>query len=206
MAESEALVDPAVSRAKFDRELAQYRRLEEAYIRRGWWLVRAEFPEVFVVFGVPQLKPPAVAFGAILDFTNYDMWPPSVRLVDPFTRAAYRFRDLPNQLLQRVPAAAPPPLLAALVGHQGQVQGPPQALMQAVSQEEIPFLCLRGVREYHTHPGHSGDLWLLRRGDGIGTLVDLMEQLHKYGVAPLTEYRRELLIRVVGFEQESVPE
>lgn len=53
MAEVEALVDPAVSRAKFDRELAQYRALEDDYLRRGWWLLKAEFPEVFAVFASP---------------------------------------------------------------------------------------------------------------------------------------------------------
>jgi hypothetical protein len=26
-----------------------------------------------------------------------------------------------------------------------------------------PFLCLRGIREYHEHPQHSGDEWLLYR-------------------------------------------
>ena len=24
-----------------------------------------------------------------------------------------------------------------------------------------PFLCLRGIREYHDHPQHTGDEWLL---------------------------------------------
>jgi len=26
-----------------------------------------------------------------------------------------------------------------------------------------PFLCVRGIREYHEHPQHSGDEWLLYR-------------------------------------------
>jgi hypothetical protein len=26
-----------------------------------------------------------------------------------------------------------------------------------------PFLCLRGIREYHEHPQHSGDDWFLYR-------------------------------------------
>ena len=28
-----------------------------------------------------------------------------------------------------------------------------------------PFLCLRGFREYHEHPQHSGDEWLLYRNE-----------------------------------------
>jgi hypothetical protein len=26
------------------------------------------------------------------------------------------------------------------------------------------FFCMRGVREYHEHPEHTGDQWLLYRG------------------------------------------
>ena len=74
------VVDPAVSRSKFDREIAQYRALEQTYVRRGWWLIRAEYPLAVVAFIALKTKPRSVAFGAILDFTNYDLWPPSVRL------------------------------------------------------------------------------------------------------------------------------
>lgn len=70
MADTPLLVDPAVSRAKFARELAEYRSLEDDHLRRGWWMLRREYPEVFVVFANAQLKPPAVIFGVIIDFTN----------------------------------------------------------------------------------------------------------------------------------------
>ena len=198
MAASDLLVDPAVSRAKFDREVASYKEYEDVYIRGGWWLLRAEFPQVFIVFGTPSLKPPAVAFGALLDFTNYDFWPPSVRLVDPFTQEPYRGRELPNLLKRRVPAQ----LDAQLAGlGQAFVEQP---LMQFHDPEDVPFLCLPGVREYHEHPGHSGDSWLLHRGSGEGTLHHILEVLHKYGVQPLSGY--QLGMRVTGFSQQVVPE
>jgi hypothetical protein len=104
---SETLVDPAVSKRKFDREVENYRRIEDDYIRRGLWMVKASWPEVFIVFGAPHLKPPAVVFGAVIDFTNYDFWPPSVRLVDPFTREQYKTRNLPSNLV-RMTEAVPP--------------------------------------------------------------------------------------------------
>ena len=34
-------VDPAVSRAKFEREIAEYRSFEADYRARGWFLVKA---------------------------------------------------------------------------------------------------------------------------------------------------------------------
>src|SRR5579859_2594631 len=71
----ELLVDPAVSRAKFEADLAQYRAVEDGMLRRGQWLLKAEFPEVFVVYGALPAGPMhVVAFGALLDFTNYDLW------------------------------------------------------------------------------------------------------------------------------------
>jgi len=144
------LVDPAVSRAKFDREVARYRKLEEEHTRRGWFLIKAEYPEVFVVFGAPQLRPPALVFGVLIYFTDYDLWPPSVKLVDPFTREPYRDKDLPYRLL-RQPAMPNDPALAEQIQL---VQ--PQDLMVAYDPEDVPFLCMPGVREYHEHPAHSG--------------------------------------------------
>lgn len=183
------LVDPSVSRAKFEREVTHVRRREAEYHARGIWLVETSFPTVFVVMAAPQLRPPAVVFGALLDFSNYDLWPASVRLVDPFTRVPYKASELPTHLKRRVP---PPPEALAQAQAQGidpaQVVGQ-QAMMQWHGPDEIPFLCLPGVREYHEHPGHTGDSWLLRRGTGEGGLMFLLEQFHKYGIAPLAGYQ-----------------
>ena len=198
MAEVELLVDPAVSRAKFDRELGAYRQLEDEYLGRGWWVLKAQFPEVFVVFGTPRVRPPAVVFGAVLDFTNYDLWPPSVRLVDPFTRAPYRSKEIPSQLKRRIPLPTPPELAA-----QGIQQVQEQPLMQAHDPDDIPFLCLPGVREYHDHPAHTGDSWLLHRGRGEGTLYNLLNHLYHYGVEPVAAYQIGLV--VTGFRQMEVP-
>ncbi|MDP9470646.1 MAG: hypothetical protein M3Q71_08255 [Chloroflexota bacterium] len=207
MAEVEALVDPAVSRAKFDRELAQYRALEDDHLRRGWWLLKAEFPEVFVVFAAPQLKPPAVVFGVLLDFTNYDLWPPSVLLVDPFTRVPYKASELPSVLRRRIG----PPL--RLLAGPGMLEGGPAMvvpqetrLMMWHNVNDVPFLCLPGVREYHDHPGHSGDPWLLHRLGGEGRLHFLLEKLYQYGVKPITDYNVQLVPQVSGFAQPEAPE
>lgn len=173
----EQLVDPAVSLAKFERELASYRKQEGVYLSRGWWLLKTEFPTVFAVFGLPQLNPPGIAFGATIDFTNFDLWPPSVRLVNPFTRQPYKCRELPTPLPRLMPA-----------GETRDPSTPPQALMQAYGPDDIPFLCLPGVREYHDHPAHSDDPWLLHRTRGEGTLLFIMEQLHQYGAQSIKGY------------------
>ena len=190
---TDALVDPAVSRAKFDRELAEYRRLEDEHIRRGWWMLKAEFPEVLVAFATPQIKPPSVLFGALLDFSNYDYWPPSVRLVNPFTRKPYPYKELPTKLPRRIegPGVIPPHLAA-----QGIIALEQPLMMSHTpdSPDDVPFLCLPGVREYHQHPAHSADDWLLHRGGSEGTLYFILEKLYQYGVVPITGYEAQLQI------------
>lgn len=192
------LVDPAVSRAKFEREVAEYRKLQDQYVRRGWWLVTADYPEVFVVFGNPQLRPPGVMFGAVLDFTNYDLWAPSVRLVDPFTREPYKAGQLPQpaRLARAVPVAPPP-------GSEDSPQDEPlfgvQLMMQAYTPDDVPFLCMVGVREYHHHPRHSGDLWLMHRRGGRGRLASILEALWSYGVVPIKGYHFQIQL---AYQQE----
>ena len=153
----DALVDPTVSQVKFDREVAQFRELEDHYREIGWWMLRVKFPQITVAFANPKLVPPAVIFGVDLNFENYDLWPPSVRLVNPFTRVAYTNTQLPSRMLRMVPTQGPPgqPTLMTI-----------QDMLQAHGPDQIPFLCLPGVREYHDHPAHTGDSWLLHRTKG----------------------------------------
>ena len=198
-------VDPQVSRTKFEREIAEYRELERDYRLRGWLLVRADFPSVLVVLAAPQLKPPAIITAVSFDYTNYDMQPPSVRLVDPFTAEPYKAKDLPTHLKRSVETAgAPIPGLQLPLGAQARFVAQ-QPLMQWYGPDETPFLCLAGVREYHDHPGHSGDAWELHRRSGAGRLVRLLETIAKYGVQPISDYQISLEPHIKGFVQREVP-
>lgn len=199
MTDSAQVVDPSVSRIKFDNELAEYHRRDQEHLRRGWWLLEAEFPTIFVVFAAAQLRPAPVICGVLLDFTNYDLEPPSVRLVDPFTRQPYKMRELPTTLLRRQVLAMPagfPPGAAQMFGA--------VPLMQAHSPEDVPFLCVPGVREYHEHPAHTGDSWLIHRGQGAGKLYAILNAIYQYGVQPISGY--EIGMRVVGFQQGEPPQ
>jgi hypothetical protein len=80
-----------------------------------------------------------------------------------------------------------------------------QPLMQAEAGD-IPFLCIAGVREYHAHPAHSGDLWELHRESGAGRLIRLLDLIHRYGVEPISDYQIQLQFNVNGFIQNVVPE
>lgn len=185
-------VDPAVSRAKFEREIANYRKLDTEYRRRGWFLVRAEFPVVEVLFTTPQLRPNAAVFIARLDFTNYDSVAPSLQLANPVTNAPFRFNEINAviQFLQHRPVGDVPG------GHL--IQSAP--LMQAHEPTAVPFFCLPGVGEYHAQPAHSGDSWWLHRLTGEGTLVNILDKLHSTSIGELGGF--QIGMQIVGFTRK----
>ena len=204
-------VDPAVSRRKFDREIAEFRSQADGYGRRGWLLVEAEFPHALVILATAKTQPISILCGVSFDYSNYDAAPPSVRLVHPLTRQPYKCSDVPTQLLrtptppgaERVAQALPPGVAQALPPGVAQALPPgvaqvqlvvPQPLMQGYGADDIPFLCLAGVREYHEHPAHSGDHWESHRTLGAGRLIRLVEIISKYGLETIN-----------GFEVHMVP-
>ena len=68
--------------------------------------------------------------------------------------------------------------------------------MQSHLPEDLPFLCIPGVKEYHDHPGHSGDPWELHRPAGEGRLVRLLEVISKYGLEPVQGFHVNLVPQV----------
>ncbi|RXH35233.1 hypothetical protein XH84_05710 [Bradyrhizobium nanningense] len=190
------VVDPEVSRAKFDREVAAYRNLEATYRKRGWLLLDAEFPEIFVVFAATKLRPAPIVAAVVVDFTDYDLQPPSVRFVDPFTREKLLASNVQFQMLRRPPMPGIPPEAMAALMQQGGLQL--SSMIQANRPDDYPFICLPGVREYHDNPAHTGDSWLLHRGSGEGSLVFILEKIWMYGVDPLSTYNFQIQAQVTG--------
>ena len=179
--------DPAVSRRKFNREIREFRSQAAEYRRRGWYLTHARFPEALVILATAKTQPITILCGVSFDYSNYDAVPPSVRLVHPLTSEPYKYSTLPTKLLRRLAETNSPGVAP------GEVKLQP--LMQAhQGTDEIPFLCIAGVREYHDHPAHSGDHWELHRTSGAGRLVRLVEIISKYG-----------LETIVGFSVQIVP-
>lgn len=175
-------VDPEVSRVKFEREIAEYRSLEAHYRARGWFLMKADWPVATVVLASRKTNPPAIVMAVQFNYSNYDAAPPSVRVVDPFTERPLLSKELQVRLLRTVPG----PEMPFPIPGGGQIQlNATQDLMQAHSPEEPPFLCIAGVKEYHDHPGHSGDSWEIHRSSGAGRLVRLLETISTYGLDPI---------------------
>lgn len=165
------LVDPAISRAKFAREVAEVTALRDVLRRRGAFIISAEFPEVFVALGTPNSNVSFLPFGAVIDFSDYDLQPPSVRFVNPYTKAPLQKDMLRTGLFLR---AEPNEAGAATV----------RQILQC-HDGGLPFLCLAGIREYHESSAHSGDSWWLHRGGTEGKLFTILDLLCKYGTEPI---------------------
>lgn len=163
------IVDPAVSRRKFACEIKAAREYSP-FQRQGVWILRAEYPVVFVVLVINKPFPavPGVLCGLHIDFSDYDVRPPSIRIVNPFDESPVNFAD--SWKFSRAIDAVDP--------ESGQTASGLQALLQAFDLEK-PFFCLPGVREYHESSAHSGDSWFLHRKPNM--LVHLLTILHRYG-------------------------
>lgn len=186
-------VDPEVSKVKFHREIAAFRKLNSVYQTRGIYLVDATFPIAFALIVAKNAKPaPVVPFAVNIDFSNYDVEPPSVQLVNPFTREKLKRSEILYDFRRQLPT---------IVG-QPQVQQVP--LLQSFVDER-PFICLQGVKEYHDSPAHTGDSWFLHRGRGPGTLAFVLDVLSRYGADPIIGPAINIHLQVNGFAVSAIP-
>lgn len=188
-------VDPAVCRAKFQRELDEFKAQRSVYHRRGVWLLDDIFPEIFLVLMAVKSSPLSAVFGVVINFENYDVEPPSVRFVHPLTREPLNAANLPHRMPRLKTVKGPNGEPAT--GPQGEVFVEEQPLVQAEDPQRPGFVCLQGVREYHAHPAHTGDSWWLHRGTGVGRLAYLVNVLATYGIDSVQGIR--LQIQFTGF-------
>jgi hypothetical protein len=154
------LVDPDVTREKFDRELELWSENQEAYRRRGWIMLGRSDLTVDIGFlgklpiGIQVV--PSMSACIRVEFCNYDVWAPSVEFIDPVT------------------GEYATPIVQALVDS---AEGPRDILVNSHPTTNRPFLCVPGVRQYHDHPQHSGDSWLLHRKSGAGSLATICDRV-----------------------------
>ncbi|PKH37236.1 Predicted metal binding domain-containing protein [Nocardioides alpinus] len=155
------LVPHEVSRAKFHQQLERFETNRNAFARRGWLLLDHGdlWVEVGFLHQVPMasLSVPVMTACVRIDYWNFDLWPPSVMFVDPLTREP-----------------APPLVRAPDKVSDTEVR---DALIDGHPETGMAFLCIPGIREYHSHPQHNGDDWLLHRGLHEGDLAVLCDRI-----------------------------
>ncbi len=161
-AQDPVLVSPDISRRKLGEELAHWDANTDAYRSRGWLLLDADLDNLRVDLGflaiaaIGDMQVPIMTACVRLRYNNYDLWPPSLTFIDPRTGEP---TNPPVQAPARINANE---VRNALLGYP--VTG-------------APFLCLPGNREYHNHPQHTGDDWLLHRAAGEGRLAVIAERI-----------------------------
>ena len=166
-------VDSEVTRRKFDDEVRRLVGQRSELEARGILLLHStQYPVVELLFvprhklRIPVATPPpgfnippgatfaveipslAVrAFKAHFDLTDFDLRAPSLE-----------FRDAWTDELLVIGQMSP-----ALDFDSERKLYPVLLLDHPITHK--PFLCMRGIREYHEHPQHTGDEWLLYRND-----------------------------------------
>lgn len=181
---SPLLIDERVSRKKFDKEINGLINLSSDIRKRGWIIESTTYPIVRVTFLATELNPPAAPLTVDIDFTNFNLWPLSVRFLHPVTFE---------------PIFVPGKRLIA----EGQEQ---QVVVLAHPITREPFLCMPGVREYHSHPQHEGDSWDIHRS-GEGSIYVLLEHIWQYCIKSIKAYSIQLSLGSpqVILQQEGQP-
>jgi hypothetical protein len=109
--------------------------------------------QFITVVEVPNLA--SRAFGVKISLDDFDQRAPSVIFCDPFT-----WEELPYEKLHRG-------------NHMGDNGTAFNVILPAHPLTKKPFLCMRGIREYHEHPQHTGDDWMLyRKHVGLFSTLD----------------------------------
>ena len=187
-------IDARVSKLKFEQEIERLDAQSETLKKRGIVIQKIQYPFIEAIFiprnnlklhlpvepppgaSLPPLPPgmtlpagakmqfmatneiPSLssrAFGVRISLDDFDQRAPSVVFCDPFT-----WEELPYEKLHRG-------------NHIGDNGAAFNVLLGGHPQTKKPFLCMRGIREYHEHPQHTGDDWMqYRKHVGLFSTLD----------------------------------
>lgn len=173
--ESIQIADPEVTKIKFDKEVGKFKAIEEKYRAKGVICSKILFPDIYFIFAIPKLTPTLIAFSIRINFNNYDLEPPSVTVINPFTEELVRRDQVPIGFFQSNKSNPFQPV----------------DILQGIG-DVLPFFCIPGIREYHNHSAHSGDSWFLYRTRGEGTLLFIIDQLYNHSIATAKTFQSVL--------------
>jgi hypothetical protein len=188
-------IDVRVSKIKFDKEVERLGTQSETLKKRGVVIQAIHFSTIEAVFiprkslslHLPVALPPgatlppgvllppdippgakmhfmtvvdipalaARAFGVRISLDDFDQRAPSVVFCDPFTWEVLTYEKLHR---------------GNHVGDNGKAFN---VILENHPLSKRPFLCMRGIREYHEHPQHTGDDWMqYRKHVGLFSTID----------------------------------
>jgi hypothetical protein len=180
--EKKQFVDPAVTEVKFSKEIEEFKANENGFRKKGIICAQIGRFTIDLLFGVPHLTPAAVAFAITIDYSNWDVEPPSVIFIDPFSGRFLQREEIKVNLWQV-------PDKSAVSIQNNQLLGVLDLLQPQGGDNMYPFVCIPGVKEYHQHAAHSGDSWMLYRSRGEGKLCVLIDQLYRHSIPYIAAYQ-----------------
>ena len=143
-------MDRAVSLRKFDAELRSLSTDAAAYAAaKCWRIIPTDYPTLAVALRHSRSSR-EIEFRFTCD--NWDEVPPSLALHAPDDGRELPWGEWPKgswHALSKHPATAK------------------------------PFLCVPGIREYHTHPSHLGNKWDGYRRRGTYRLCNIVDRVHQ---------------------------
>ena len=177
------LVDPEVSKIKFNREVQNLIKQYSSLRKRGWIIESTTFPKIQVTFLAMEIIPPLAPLTVEIDFTNYNLWAPSIKFMHPIS-------FMPIYL----------PGLRLVAGN-----NPQNMIVESHPKTKEPFICIPGAREYHSHPQHNGNSWDLHRYTGEGTLYFLLENIWIYCIKSIKQYAINVHVntQIIDFVREA---
>jgi hypothetical protein len=174
----QVVVDSAISLAKVGRDLDLWHaNAADHWSREGAMILAEDGLVIDVAFatrldGLQMGEMPVaggcalIAFAVRLDYTNFDLEPPSLTFIHPMTKElaspVVPFRELYN-------------------GEERSV------LLSEHPITGLPFICQPGNAEYHAHLEHRDESWLHEhRSRGVGRLANVVEGLWRASTAHAT--------------------
>lgn len=149
----ELIVDRNVSLRKFKRETDTLLRLRNEYLARGWDIKEVSYPTIKIHFLNSSGK---AVIGIIVDCNDYNFMPVSVVYTNT------KFEPLKfNQL----------PIFVC--------QGARPLVIQEHPLTHRPFICLPGIREYHSHYEHHDNHWDLHRYPEVYNIYNAIRVAHE---------------------------
>lgn len=184
--ESLQYVDPEVTKIKFRRELDEFKENEKEFRKRGIICFQKNEFSLKLLFSVPHLKPQPIAFAINLDYTNWDVCPPSITFIDPFTDRKLEREEIGLKFYQ--------------IKDKNSIQVLPNGQLAELDLLQggngiPPIFCIPGVLEYHNHPAHSGDSWMLHRTRGEGKICVLINQIFSHSIAMTGGYSLHMEVK-----------
>lgn len=185
----EIFIDPEISKKKFQAELEHFFKIKHNLRKKGWILEEYEYPLVRVTFINRYIHPRVSVCTVDLEFDNFDVLPPSLKFRDPFSlEYGVDIRGLQDQIAkaQQSGLQVQPAKMKSVVRGSYIKDGKTMDIILNHPECGRLFLCMPGVREYHSHPEHTNDPWDNHRKQmSRGILTFLLEQIDTHCIEPM---------------------